>query len=282
MPSKRCSPPLSNGVPERDSRVVGCYDEHLQGLCLSAGKTRKLISKARHIAVWLALNGLCLDKFDIRLLDRFTRHECRCPRRRRTGRMPGQRCRQFAVRFLQNLLDTGRAEVPPEIEADGHLATQFRDSLEERGYASSTISRFETPCRHFIVWLSLSDTPLAATDDRIRRRFLAHDCACVHPGFLDNRPCRFAGSDTSGSMLRLFVTFLVDRAVIPAPKVPQPHAEHGKYLDPFLHWLRRHRGLRDTSVKQYKRHICTLLPALGDDPGAYNAARVSGMDGSRE
>ncbi len=273
MLSKQFSPPLPDVVPERDSRVVRCYAEHLEGLGLSDRMTGELTSTARHIAVWLALNGPGLDTFDIRLLDRFMRHECHCPGRRRTGRRPGRQCRRFAVRFLRYLLETGRAEVPAEIEAGGDLATQFRDSLEERGYALSVIRQSGTLCRHFIVWLYLSDIPLAETDERIRRRFLVHDCACVHPGFF-GRSTRFAGASTSGSMLRLFAAFMVGRNVIPAAKPPQSHAEHGEHLDAFLHWLRRHRGLRDTSVDKYERRIRTLLPALGDDPGAYDAARV--------
>ncbi len=273
MPSKQFGPPLPDVVPERDSRVVRCYAEHLEGLGLSIGMTGDLISIAAHIVVWLTLNGAGVDKLDIRLLDRFILHECRCPGRRRTGRGPGQHCRQFAIRFLRYLLETGRTEVPPEIEAGGHLATRFRDSLEEQGFASSVIKQSGNLCRHFIVWLYLSDIPLAEADECVQRHFLAHDCACVHPGFLD-RPTGFAGSDSSGSMLRHFAAFLVDRDVIPAPKVPQSHVEHGEHLDAFLHWLRQHRGLRDTTIKRYEQHIRALLPALGDDPGAYDAARV--------
>ena len=272
MPSKRFGPPLPDVVQERDSRVVRCCAEHLEGLGLSAGKIGEMTSAARHVAVWLAANGLGLDAFDIRLVGRFMRHECHCPGRPRTGTRPGRNCRRFAVRFLRHLLEIGRAGMPPEIEVGEHLAAQFRGFLEERGYASSTLQGTATLCRHFIVWLHLSDIPLAEADERIRHRFLAHDCACVHPGFLD-RPTGFAGSDGSGSMLRLFAAFL-DRNVIPAPKVTQRHAERGEHLDAFLGWLRQHRGLRDTSIEQYERHIRTLLPALGDDPGAYDAARV--------
>ncbi len=273
MPSKQFGPPLSDVVPERDSRVVRCYTEHLKGLGLSDRMTGELTGTARHVAVWLALNGAGLDKFDIRLVDRFMRHECHCPGWPRSGRKPGQHCRRFALRFLRYLLETGWADVPPEIEAGGHLATRFRDSLKEQGYASSVIIQSGTLCRHFIVWLYLSDIPLAEADERVQRRFLAHDCACVHPGFLD-RPTGFTGSATSGSTLRHFAAFLVDTNVIPAPKVPQRHAEHGEHLDVFLHWLRQHRGLRDTSIKRYEQHIRALLPALGDDPGTYDAARV--------
>ena len=273
MPSKQFAPPLPDVVPERDSRVVRSYAEHLEGLGLSAGMARVLTSAARHIVIWLALNGTGLDAFDIRLVDRFMSHECHCPDWPRSGRKPGRKCRRFALRFLRHLLETGRADVPPEIEAGGHLAMQFRDSLEERGYARSLIIQSGALCRHFIVWLYLSDIPLAVADERVQRRFLAHDCTCVHPGFLD-RPSRFAGSDTSGSMLRHFAAFLVDRDVIPAPKVSQPRAEHGEHLDAFLRWLRQHRGLRDRTIEHYEWRVRTLLPALGDDPGTYDAARV--------
>ena len=274
MPAKRLRPPLPDVVPERDFRAVRCYAEHVEGLCLSDSMTGVLVSTARHITVWLALNGADLDTFDIRLLDRFLSHECRCPIRRRTGRKSGRWRRQIAVRYLRYLLETGRAAVPPEIEAGGHLAAQFSEALEEQGYARSVLRQGGALCRHFIVWLYLSDIPLAAADERIRRRFLAHDCACVHPGFLD-RPCGFAGSErSSGSMLRRFVAFLADRDVIPAPKVPQRRAERWEHLDAFVHWLRQHRGLRDTTTERYEGHVRTLLPALGDDPGAYDAARV--------
>ena len=274
MPSKRFGAPLPEAVPERDSRVVRRYAEHLEALCLSAETTRKMIGAAKHVAVWLAREGSGLDRLDIRLLDRFKRHECHCPGRRRTGRRPGRQHRQHALRFLRHLLETGHAKAPPEIEAGGRLVAQFLDSLEERGYARSTIRDIGNLYRHFVVWLHLSDIPLAAADERVLRRFLAHDCACVHPGFLDNRPVGFVGSKEAGSTLRRFAAFLVLRDVIPAPEVPQLHAEHGEHPGAFLNWLRQHRGLRDTTIERYERNMRALLPALGDDPGTYDAARV--------
>ncbi|MYH57284.1 MAG: hypothetical protein F4145_04615 [Boseongicola sp. SB0675_bin_26] len=70
---------------------------------------------------------------------------------------------------------------------------------------------------------------MSAVDERVRRRFLAHDCACIHPGFLD-RPTGFAGSGRSESMLRRFAAFLVATAVIPAPELPQSHGERCEHL----------------------------------------------------
>ena len=135
MPSKKIVPPRPDVVPERDSLIVRHYAEHLEGVGLSDGTTRMLTGTARHAAVWLAGEWSGLDTFDIRLLDRFMRHECLCPGRHRTGRRPGRQRRQFAVRFLRHLLETGHAKAPPEIAAGRLLALQFRNSLEDRGYA---------------------------------------------------------------------------------------------------------------------------------------------------
>ena len=54
----------------------------------------------------------------------------------------------------------------------------------------------------------------------------------------------------------------------------QRRVERSEHLDAFMHWLRRHRGLRDTTIERYEGRVRTLLPVLGDDPGAYDAARV--------
>ena len=273
MTARGLSPSLTGVVRERDARAVRGYANRVESLGLSDGKTGTMINTARHVAVWLATSGLDLETFDIRLVDRFMRHVCHCPGRHGIGKRPGHDQRYFAINFLRHLLETGHAKTPPEIEAGGHLALQFREFLEMQGYARSVIIESGSLCRHFFVWLHLSDIPLAAADERVRRRFLAHDCACVYPGFFD-RPAGFAGSDRSGSRLRLLAAFLADRDVIPAPKVPERDAERWEHLDAFLHWLRQRRGLRNSSIEQYERRLRALLPALGDDPETYDAAGV--------
>ena len=107
-------------VPERDSGAVRCYAEHLAGLGLCDRKTGFLTSTARHIAVWLSIDEAGLDTFDVRLLDRFMRHECRCPGQRRTGRHlflnamgRGMTRRGFAMRL--ELHATTAARTKPSI-----------------------------------------------------------------------------------------------------------------------------------------------------------------------
>ncbi len=55
MSSKKFLPPLPGVVPERDSRVVRCYAEHLEGLGVSVWMTEPLVRTASHVTVWLAL-----------------------------------------------------------------------------------------------------------------------------------------------------------------------------------------------------------------------------------
>ena len=184
MSSKQCHLPLPDVVREEDSRALRCCAEHLDGIGLSDRRVGALIGAARHVAIWLAAGGRGLDTFDIRLADRFMRHECHCPSRHRAGRRPGPQTRAYAIRLLRHLLKTGQAGMPPEIKAGRELVAQFRGQLEERGYAGSTISLHEKLCRHFIVWLHLSDIPLVEAGQRIQHRFPDHDCACVHPGLL--------------------------------------------------------------------------------------------------
>ena len=90
MPSKQFGRSLPDVVPERDSRVVRYYAEHVEGLGLTDRMTGLLTSTARHIAVWLSINGAGLDKVDIRLVDRFMRHERHCPGWPRSGRRSGR------------------------------------------------------------------------------------------------------------------------------------------------------------------------------------------------
>ena len=75
MPSKEFGPPLPDVVLDGDSGFVRCYVEHLEGL--ADWQVGFLTSTAGHIAVWLALSWVGLDKIDICLVDRKILHDCR-------------------------------------------------------------------------------------------------------------------------------------------------------------------------------------------------------------
>ena len=61
MPSNQFGRPQPDVVPERDTRVVRCYEEHLEGLGLCDRKTGFLTNTAGRIAVWLSIKEAGLD-----------------------------------------------------------------------------------------------------------------------------------------------------------------------------------------------------------------------------
>ena len=73
--------------------------------------------------------------------------------------------------------------------------------------------------------------------------------------------------------LRDLSVFLVARGLAPdacaaSERIP------GEALPVFGAWLRRHRGIHESSIRSYVREICALLPDLGGDPGRYHAALI--------
>ena len=128
-------------------------------------------------------------------------------------------------------------------------------------------------CRHFIVWLHIADLPLERVCDDVFRRFREHDCACAHPRFL-NRPKRFFGTARVESMLSAFARFLIDRGVVAEWREPEPAAFRHPLLEAHVGWLRRHRGLRESTIAERERHLRILLPLLGDGTDGLDAALV--------
>ena len=233
MPSKRHNPPLADGVPERDSCVVRCYAEHLEGLGVSVWMTEPLVRPASHVTVWLALNGQGLDTFDIRLLDRFMRHECRCPFRS-AGRLRSGSSGICSIPGRRRCLR--RSGSASNSRRDSGISWKSGDMQARRSAGSIPFAVTS------LVWLDLSNIPLVATNEGTRNRFFAHDCTCVHPGFPDMRPRGSVGKDCPRSMLWLFCRVPGGQGCHPAPATPQPHERHGEHLDAFLRWLRQHRG----------------------------------------
>ena len=57
MPSKQFGLPLPDVVPERDSRVVHYYAEHLEGLGLSSGMTGAISTASHMLFLWVGWRG---------------------------------------------------------------------------------------------------------------------------------------------------------------------------------------------------------------------------------
>ena len=261
--------PDASGDP--NPYIVQDYKARLQALGYSPSLTGKCIRTVLHLIAWLSANGTGIETLDIRVLHRFLKHDCACPGPR-GYRKNLERARWHLHRFLGFLMETGRVRMPEDIETGGRVVESFLQTLVAQGYVSESIAAYRKRCRHFVVWLYLHDIALAEVDDDVFSRFLAHDCACVHPHFFI-RTGRFAGCNNSRSKIGLFIEHLIGTGIAP-PRPTPVREEPGRHVARFLVWLRRYRGIGERTIENYHKALQVLLPLLGDDPDRYSAILV--------
>jgi integrase/recombinase XerD len=144
------------------------------------------------------------------------------------------------------------------------LVQSYIDHLVVLGYRAATIDTLEGRVRHFCYWLNQSDVSVAHIDERVIDRFARHSCCC--------RGSR--ASDILGkafiSMVRQFVSFLERSHVVQfSARTPDGGGHQG-----YLNWLRQHRGLSERTIDARRKLMNQLVPLLGPDPRAYDAARI--------
>jgi len=69
----------------------------------------------------------------------------------------------------------------------------------------------------------------------------------------------------------LFIRFLQHQGELPLPATAPSGSELWPLLGAFRSWMRKNRGLTDTTLDAYERILTGLLDALGDDVGDYSA-----------
>jgi len=147
----------------------------------------------------------------------------------------------------------------------GTFVAEFEAHLKRLSYTPLTVSGYTDGARHFAEWLGRSDIAIVDVDDAIAR-FARHRCQCS--GYRRHNTV----SPKYVRRVRRFGRFLVDcgvakAAASEAPVVPRHVAE-------FQIWLRQHRGISEYTIRRHGCMVARLLPALGDDPGTYNAELV--------
>jgi integrase/recombinase XerD len=142
----------------------------------------------------------------------------------------------------------------------------FGSQMAAVGYAWLTIDGYLSSAIHFGGWVEASGLDFAHINEEIIQAFAAHRCQC---------PGRRAQKHLSlhyVARVQRFAEYLRQQGVIRASadsptKIPSP-------LSAFRDWLLRHRGLSLVTVERHERLITKMLPALGTDVVAYNAASV--------
>lgn len=268
-----CSVPGSGQDPFRG--FLPEFLDWLEKAGLSANQITSALGASRHFLIWLRDDGTSIDRIDGAVLRRFRHHDCRCAharyghykRKRRSSREYMSRVGRL-VKFLE---ETGRVSHPGELGEGLRLAEEFLERRKLEGYTPSSLTSNHSACRHFVIWLHGSRIPMAKVDRTVLDRFFAHDCLCQGSfRSLVERP------DPRSRYVRPiehFMAFLVERGRVP-DTLSVPGNAPGEEFDAFRAWLQAHRGICKSTIERHVREVATLLPALGDDAGRYDAVLI--------
>ncbi len=164
------------------------FAAHLKVVGYSPGNQRGYRAEAEHLACWLRLSRIrWCDAGDI-VLDRFIRHDCHCPIRRKRGaladRTGAAHRRRGAQRFICFLRKGGAIPPAPVIPGlpENPLLSEFRIWLKQhRGATDTTIQRYLGEVSR---WLStLGRDPAACDAATIRNVVLDHPPLGSRPSF---------------------------------------------------------------------------------------------------
>lgn len=161
----------------------------------------------------------------------------------------------FAVSQKRWAIDPGRLQ---------RLVQSYADHLAAHGYATPTIESLHNRVRHFCYWLNQAEIAVTHIDDSVINQFAQHSCQC--PG---NRASDILSRAYIGTVRR-FVRFLEQSQVVHLP----PRTTGDGRIQPYLDWLRQHRGLSEFTIVARRKLLNQVIPLLGPDPRAYDAARV--------
>ena len=252
-------------------RHLAAFVEHLKQEGLSGSRIRCLRASARHFLVWLDQECIDVGVIDDAVLRRLRRHDCRCRgMERKRHKMLTGRSLEFisgALRLVRFFEDTQRIRHPGELDEGLRLLEEFLVQCAKQGYAPDTLAGYRSACRHMLVWLHRSRVSMRQINAETLVGFARHDCVCPAPlRCLSKRPKYIYP-------VKAFSRFLATKGVLPSVAATTNHTADG-VLGAFAEWLRRHRGIGETTVVDYLRRVSQMRGQLGDDPGRYNAALV--------
>jgi site-specific recombinase XerD len=147
----------------------------------------------------------------------------------------------------------------------GPYVDGFADLLERAGYSPAIAVRYLRAAAHLGHFVHEQGGTLACIDLTAFSEHL-RTCRCPrHKGGRRNHHTVFGAKH--------FRDFLVAAGVCqPAATVPEP--PEPELVAHFKHWLRKHRGAADPTIRLYARDARSFIAALGEDPCRWNAAGI--------
>src|SRR5205085_444116 len=107
---------------------------------------------------------------------------------------------------------------------------------------------------------------IGALDEQAMNAFLAHLPRCRCPGY------RAGLHAVARPRTWVFVQYLRTAGVVSVPV--QQAVATPELVSGFCEWMRRQRGVTDTTLRHYRRVAISLMGRLGDDPARYEAGAL--------
>jgi site-specific recombinase XerD len=142
----------------------------------------------------------------------------------------------------------------------------FADWLHAAGYKRRSAQLLLRGAAHLGHWASIRKVRIGRLDSPMLDTFARHIATCTCPHAFHGRgPYNAEGA-------KRFVEHLQRRGILPRAEVrPEPLPA---LVEAFSDWMRRHRGVAESTLTQYVSMVKEFLVALGDDAAAYNASLV--------
>jgi site-specific recombinase XerD len=196
---------IVDGV-EHIAAHLAAFAHHLKAMGYSLVSQCGYRSEAEHLACWLRLSRIRWHEVDDIVVDRFARHDCHCPIRRKRGLLvertgPAHR-RRGARRFIAFLRERGAipaAGVVSKAVEDPRLSA-FRLWLgRHRGATDETVRRYLYEASRWLPQLGCDPA--------------SYDAATIRGVVLDQEPQRSSASvRMTVTVLRSYLRFLASRS----------------------------------------------------------------------
>lgn len=144
----------------------------------------------------------------------------------------------------------------------------FGAELISAGYTLLSARDFLRSAAHLGRWMDSHNMEIRRLTKATIVKFAHHRCKCPGVGRHGQRP-----SQRTLTRVRHFAQHLARLGVVPSlvtpitTRLPSP-------LIGFRDWLTRHRGIKARTIDRYERLIQQMLPSLGNNTVAYDAALV--------
>lgn len=144
----------------------------------------------------------------------------------------------------------------------------FAAQLISGGYSVLSTQEYARSATHLGRWLDSCAIDRRDLTEKVFERFVTHKCSCPGSGLHGKRRSR-----RHVVRAERFVEYLRRQEVVPSVAAPETEAAPIPLVG-FCTFMMNHRGITKRTTDRYEKLIKKMLPALGDDPGLYDAALV--------